>query len=354
MARLNPDRWEVLLGRLRAHNAGLEAAGEWPSASWDLLREAGILKWFVPADCGGEPVEDAEIQAGYLRLASACLTVTFILTQRNAAVARIAISRNVELRGDLLRRLAEEAIFATVGISHLTTSRQHLAIPAVQAIPVSGGWRFRGEVPWVTGAARADVIVTGGVQPDDRQVLVALERTTPGVRVQPPPRLLALNESWTATVTLDDVFVAEERLLLGPEENVLKAGGAGGLTTSSLALGSALNSIRGLEAEAGRREALREPAANLRETFERLQDGLLALAARDEPAAAEELETLRRHANALALNAAQAWLSASKGAGFLASHPASRAIREAQFFQVWSCPQDVLTAALQAFACAGE
>ncbi len=71
-------------------------------------------------------------------------------------------------------------------------------------------------------------------------------------------------------------------------------------------------------------------------------------------AAAEELETLRRHANALALNAAQAWLSASKGAGFLASHPASRAIREAQFFQVWSCPQNVLAAALQVFSCAGE
>ena len=67
----------------------------------------------------------------------------------------------------------------------------------------------------------------------------------------------------------------------------------------------------------------------------------------------ETPETIRRRANSLVLRAAQAYLGATKGAGFVQGHPAERAVREAMFFLVWSCPQPVLTAALREFACIG-
>ena len=51
------------------------------------------------------------------------------------------------------------------------------------------------------------------------------------------------------------------------------------------------------------------------------------------------------------LRAAQAYLAASKGAGFVVGHPAERAVREAMFFLVWSCPAPVVSAALREFAC---
>jgi hypothetical protein len=51
------------------------------------------------------------------------------------------------------------------------------------------------------------------------------------------------------------------------------------------------------------------------------------------------------------LRAAQSYLAASKGAGFVSGHPAERAVREAMFFLVWSCPQPVVSAALREFAC---
>lgn len=341
-----------LVTELRERNSELETAGAWPSASWRLLRDRDILKWFIPEEYGGRPVDGATRQEGYLSLASGCLTTAFILTQRNAAVARILLSPNIPLKQDLLTRLADDEIFATVGISHLTTSRQYLKTPTVQALPTDGGWTLVGEVPWVTGASEADVIVTGGVQPDGLQVLLALDPQTPGVAVQTPPRLLALNESMTSTVKLDDVFVPEDRLLLGPDERVLKAGGAGGLTTSALALGAALKSILGIEREAEKRLDLNPTASSLHDTFDSLQARFLELARREEPPTADELESLRKQSNSLVLNAAQAYLAASKGAGFLAGHPASRAVREAQFFLVWSCPQAVVNAALQAFACA--
>ena len=62
-------------------------------------------------------------------------------------------------------------------------------------------------------------------------------------------------------------------------------------------------------------------------------------------------ETVRQKANSLVLRAAQAYLAASKGAGFVMGHPAERAVREAMFFLVWSCPQPVVSAALREFAC---
>ena len=37
--------------------------------------------------------------------------------------------------------------------------------------------------------------------------------------------------------------------------------------------------------------------------------------------------------------AAQAALTAAKGAGFVRGHPAERLARESLFFLVWSCPQ---------------
>jgi hypothetical protein len=64
--------------------------------------------------------------------------------------------------------------------------------------------------------------------------------------------------------------------------------------------------------------------------------------------------SIRGRANSLVLRATQADLAASKGAGFVAGHPAERAVREALFFLVWSCPQPVLAAALRGFACPAD
>ena len=62
-----------------------------------------------------------------------------------------------------------------------------------------------------------------------------------------------------------------------------------------------------------------------------------------EPAARDRL---RADANGLVVRAAQAALTASKGAGFVVGHPVERLVRESLFFLVWSCPQAVSDAVL--------
>src|SRR5262249_42084829 len=129
-------------------------------------------------------------------------------------------------------------------------------------------------------------------------------------------------------------------------ENVI-AGRAGiktgGLQTSALATGMAAAAIEFLEQEAARRSELLGPAENLHSEHATLESDLLALAAGNARWTSDEL---RARANSLALRATQASLSAAKGAGYVAGHPAGRWCREALFFLVWSCPQPVMNANL--------
>src|SRR5439155_2156521 len=136
-----------------AHAADREAV--WPTPSWHALRQAGALTWCIPAAYGGRGLGGVELLAGYEEVAHACLTTCFILSQRDAACRRIRDSGNEPLCRELLSPLARGERFATVGLSQLTTSRQH-GKPALGAQLDGATVLFDGVMPWVTGAAQAD------------------------------------------------------------------------------------------------------------------------------------------------------------------------------------------------------
>ena len=343
---------------LRSELAALAARPElieaWPEQQLQLLARAGVLGWLIPAEFGGSPVSERDLLSGYVELAAACLTTTFVLTQRNGACQRIVASANRPLKERMLPALARGDFFATVGISHLTTSRQHFQRPTVRVTRGDGIFLFNGEVPWVTGASAAKYVVTGGTLEDGTQILAAIETSLPGVAIAPAAKLLALDGSATSSMQLTDVRIAEEDVIAGPIDQVMKQGGAGAgsLSTSALAVGHALSCIEHLEREAALRPELEPIIAPLRAECTQLRAEILL--ATDRQALAEipagNAELIRGRANSLALRSSQSLLAASKGAGFVVGHFAERAVREAMFFLVWSCPQPVVTAALREFA----
>src|SRR6516164_5531340 len=117
---------EDMLALLSAQANAADAAAVWPTASWDALRRGGVLRWSIPTAYGGLGRRGPDLLAGYERLAGACLTTCFILSQREAACRRLLDSGNEGLCRQLLPALADGATFATVGLSQLTTSRQHV------------------------------------------------------------------------------------------------------------------------------------------------------------------------------------------------------------------------------------
>jgi alkylation response protein AidB-like acyl-CoA dehydrogenase len=337
---------DELCRQLSATAADLELSGNWPQQQLQALAQAGVYRWFIPTAWGGFDWSESDLARGYMRLAAACLTTTFVLTQRSAAVKRIIESENEAVKQNLLPALADGSLFTTVGISHLTTSRRHLAKPVLQAKQTADGFVLNGYSPWVTGAAHADHVVLGATLDDGKQILLALPTSLPGVTVPPPAQLLALNSSHTGPLECHDVKVGNEILLDGPIENVIAArSGAktGGLQTSALAVGLSAAAIAFLERESEKRADLTGPTNNLRRDHDTCEADLLALASGTTSCTSEDL---RARANSLALRTTQAALAAAKGAGYVAGHPAGRWCREALFFLVWSCPQPVMNANL--------
>lgn len=318
----------------------------WPREQIELCARYGVWSWFLPQAYGGQEWSDEWVLRAYLTMGKACLTTTFITTQWSAAAKRIMASGNDRLKHELAGALLSGEVFTTVGISHLTTSRRHLARPVLAARREGDYFILDGFSPWVTGGAHAQVIVTGATLDDGDQILVALPTDLPGVVAQPPLRLVGLSASATGQVNVTNVRVPGDLVLAGPTPNVLFQGGGsqtGGLQTSTLALASTAASLEILNREAERREELRAVTNELQDEYDQLERDLLALATGEPNCTSDDA---RARANSLVLRASQAALAAAKGSGYAWDHRAGRLCREALFFLVWSCPQPVVMANL--------
>jgi alkylation response protein AidB-like acyl-CoA dehydrogenase len=340
---------EETLRTLETHANDADSLSVWPAASWNAVKNSSVLRWCITGAYGGDEFSLPDLLRGYGRLAGACLTTSFILSQRDAACRRLRDGANQELRSQLLPRLARGEIFATVGLSQLTTSRQHIR-PTLMARAERGSFILDGTIPWVTGAQAADYLVIGAVVEDGSQILGVLPRDLEGVGIGPPLDLMALQGSLTAEVRCRQVRWDCKWLLAGPAERVMTAGkgGTGGLETSCLAIGLADAAVRYIEDEARGRTELRLSAGRLAQTRDDLHAEMLRLAvAGCTPEAAAQL---RARANSLVLRATQTALTAAKGTGFLRSHSAQRWARQALFFLVWSCPRPATEATLASLA----
>ena len=334
---------------MTAHAQAADDALVWPAASWEALARAGVLGWNIDQADGGAGLDYLTLLQGYEQLAAACLTTCFILSQRESALRHLKDMADENMRREVLTSLASGAGFATVGLSQLTTSRQHQQ-PVLTARDLGDRFLLDGTIPWVTGAAQANHIVIGAVTDNHLQFTAALPTTLPGVHVGPPLDLMALRGSLTAEVRLNKVELDHKWLLAGPIEKVLATGkgGAGGLETSCLALGLAGAAIDYLAQEAAQRPDLQESAGNLEQDRVKIRHVMHALA--QAGGTPEMIADLRTQANSLVLRATQVALTAAKGAGFIKNHPAQRWARQAMFFLVWSCPRPTTQATLAQLA----
>jgi alkylation response protein AidB-like acyl-CoA dehydrogenase len=339
-----PLSLDEALALLAEHAAAADAYAAWPTASWDALRRAGVLGWAIPRAYGGEERSPLDLLEGYGRLAGACLTTCFLLSQRDAACRRLRDSGDEALGRELFPALARGERFATVGLAQLTTSRQHVR-PVLTARRAGDAFRLDGVMPWVTGAPHADHFITGAVLDDGLQVLLVVPRDTPGLTVGTPLDLMALQGSLTGEVRCDNVLVEKRWVLAGPAERVMPPGrGAGSLETSALALGLARAAVDYLAAESAKRPELGSADQACELTWQVLSSRLRQLAGPD--GTPEAATRLRAQANVLVLRATQLALAAAKGTGFVRSHPAQRWARQAMFFLVWSCPRPALEGTL--------
>lgn len=334
----DPLHLQQLCETLRGLADRTSVEGPWRSGAFDAAARGGLLAAFVARDHGGTGLGEAAITEALTEIAECCLTTALAVTQWAAAV-RIISAAAEDVRDRMLPALVRGDDPTTVGISQLTTSRRHLGRPALSAVRDDDSWRLDGLCPWVTGADSTRTIVTGAATDDGSQMFFVVATDARGLTIDPPLSMLALSGSRTSVVRFDGVRT--RAAIPAPP-----TGGArtGGLSTTALAVGAARASVAAITREVMGRPGLAAVAADLAAETATIRDRLLTAATHGIGPA--DRDRLRVDANGLVVRAAQAALTASKGAGFVAGHPVERLARESLFFLVWSCPQAVADAFL--------
>ncbi|MBX3394854.1 MAG: acyl-CoA/acyl-ACP dehydrogenase [Phycisphaerae bacterium] len=334
------DQLTARLARLATH---FDMTSDWPAESLECLGAAGAWTWIIPTKFGGIGLPISSQMQAYEAVAAGCLSCALILTQRDGAAEFIAESENDAAKADLLPSLAMGKRFASIGISHLTTSRQG-GKPALTAQPDGDGFVLTGYMPWVTAADHCDLIVTGAVVPDGSQVLVWVPTDTVGVQIDPPMRLAALQSSHTSEVHCRQVRIKKEHVLRRPCDNALRRGSpVKSMVVSVVGMGLAKALVRDIERHtAGEGGALRELVDDAVARYDALRERVFSHVDRLADESADVPKTaLRIAVNDLLMRLAITAVTMGKGSGFIRQRDTQRLAREAMFFLVWSAPEDV-------------
>lgn len=325
-----------------------DLTGDWPEASLRHLAGAGAWTWVVPRAFGGMELSPFQQTQAYEAVASGCMACLLILSQRDAACELLAAGDSDSLKEELLPRLARHEIMTTVGISQLTTSHR-TGRPALAATPAGDGYVLSGFMPWVTAAPRCQYLVTGAVLPDGAEILAAIPADLPGVTIDPPMQLMALQCTATCEVHCRNVRLDRRFVLKGPMEHVLSSRSTvKPFVVAASGLGLARAIAQHIQPLAARVDGpLAEMAEELLARYDAMRIRLyksVSAAAAGEPDASKT--ELRAAVNDLLIRLAVGLMTFSKGSGMLRQRDAQRLVREAMFFLVWSAPDDVRAATL--------
>lgn len=339
MISISDSQLDELTQKLDALGNQYDRSGDWPEKSVALIANAGAWTWNLPSEYGGDPVSHRDLLRIYEAISAGCVSTALISTQRDGAVELIAGSDNATLKKRYLPPLAKGDIYTTVGISQLTTSKRGAGKALMTATPDGDGFRLTGMMPWATGAERANIIVTGAVLPDGKQILACVPTDRSGLTVDRPDKLFVLNHSRTSCVHCNNYRVNSDEVIRGPMERVLSIRTpVKPLVTSACGIGAA-TALHGalLELPADARDPFREVVDPLIDRYKSVRDSLYAAADQvDDPEFETPSTQVRVKVNELLMRLAITTLTLSKGSAFLQSRPIQRHVREALFFLVWS------------------
>ena len=430
--------FERLLPRVRERAGVYDVRGTWPARDLRELAAAGVMRWGVGTRWGGGDASGLDLNLAYEKLAAASLATALVLSQRDSAIDFIECSDNEPLKQHLLPLLAANQLWATIGISQLTTSRQGGA-PALVAEPKGdGGFWIDGVIPWCTGGAEAGVLVVGAVvvdgpslQPGDRpppatgaaaatgagagagtpagadaatvtaagsaagavtaagagagtgagagagavtaaggakdsaaqpaeaaaavdlpapagQILFVLPTNRPGVVVEPPPRLAALQATRTCAVRCERVRIGPADILCGPTPRALRG------RARCVPLGQAFAPLGLSRAaldliNAHPSDAAESAGQMLCDRYDELRASVLLAYEKTDDHDLQSGPLLRSECNDLAIRTTHAAVTLYKGTSLRLDHPAQRLAREALFLLVWSSPASVTDRTLELF-----
>ena len=207
------ERAAALGPQLAAHAARHDTEGTFVTESYDALRAAGLLTAAVPVELGGEGATIRELTALQREIAHHCGSTALASAMHQHVVAFTAWRYRRSLPGAeaTLRRVAEE------GILLVSTGGGDYTHPRGEAVRVDGGYRVSGRKRFASQSRFGTVLSTMFTYDDPDQGLRVLNVAVPvaaeGVTVADNWDTLGMRGTASNDVTIEDVFVPDERVL---------------------------------------------------------------------------------------------------------------------------------------------
>jgi len=313
------------------------------------LGEKGLLALRISQKWGGYAASDRSFFNYQQLVARYSGALAFLEVQHQSAASTIASSENSQLKELYLPKLSRGEKLLGVGFSQIRRSGK----PSVKAIPIAGGYQFKGFVPWVTGWGIFDEFILAGIMPGDRAIfaLVPFVKTvnpSGSIQFSEPMRLCGMSSTNTVTATVDNWFLPEERVVFikpagwiheNDESNVLKA--------TALNLGCAEAGVDILETalKVKSLDFIGKAIASFKAEINDCRNAIWEAQENPDLEFNQKLE-LRAGAIDLAVRCATAAVTVSSGAANHISHPAQRIYREAMVYVVFRQTTAVMEATL--------
>lgn len=325
-----------------------------PRATLGLLSPQGLLDLGIEDVHAGHPNADAvAAMADVLEgLAFECLTSAFVTWAHRMTLEYLARGRRTPGNDAALEALRRVDL---IGVTAMATGMKALAGMeplGVTGAMVEGRLRISGRIPWASNLVPGAVIVLPVAVEDGRRLVVRITRDDPGVQIRPATGLMALDATASGMATLEAVAVEDDAVLsedfatfaagFRPTFLILQTALAIGVARRAATEGQARLDRPGLE---GLRGCVEDVGARVQELTRRWRTLPLTTSSAAE---LRELLAVRLEASILVGDAARVESAVAGGAGYVASSPTSRRLRESTFFPVQSPSEAQLRAELAA------
>jgi alkylation response protein AidB-like acyl-CoA dehydrogenase len=327
---------EVIDRNVDALRLGLQALGN-----------ASLLALRVPRLWGGTQVEETTFHQFQELVARYSGALAFVQAQHQSAGAMLSRSDSEDLKQLYLPKMGNGAVLVGIAFAHLRRE-----ISPLKAMPVAGGYRLQGQVPWVTGFGFFQFFIVAASLPNNDALYGIVpfqdcDRGTDGCLIcSSPMSLAAMPSSNTVSVQFQDWYLPQSQVLfVTPVGNIQRDDQLNVLNQSFFALGNVRASLDILE-----RMMLEKPFPILRSVYlalaEEFEQCRSAIYAALHTASFAEKLSLRAWAIELAGRCAHAAVTVSSGSANLNHHPAQRVYREALLFTVSGQTTAVMEATL--------
>lgn len=326
---------ETLSQRAQAMNDGVGSAEE----TVRLLAQVRYLHQGVPRDWGGDGGTLWDAMQAIADVAERCLTSGFLFWCQRVFIEYLLHSPNTALRDRLLPDLLSGDLAGATGLSNAMKHLAGLEPLRTRAVLSEDSVTLDGFLPWASNLQQGRFVLAVAAQVDEHSAIVAaVPANAPGVSRSEDLRLLGLQASQTATVTLSQVCLEKHWLIsddahtylpqVRPCFLLLQCGMPVGVTRA--ALQNASQYLSGARAvQAGRVEELcARQQALLAQTHQ------LAFSGGWDTARVRQLFTVRIDWVRLAVQAVNLELESVGGAGFLGASDTARRLREVAFLPV--------------------